>query len=279
MKMSKVRITKRALKIRNREKMPELPEVETLRSQLGKVILNHTIRDIQIIDPKLSAINGAVGENVINVTRHGKALEIHLDNGKTLGIHLRMSGRFQWQDDQQGLPAHSRFTITFMHGRLVCIDPRRFATFSIYDAIPRLSLIEDPLRNFSVKRIKDAARNRKIPVKTFLMDQRVILGIGNIYACEILYEASVNPWREARSLLLKEWELIKNAANLILKRAIACRGTTVSDWRDLFGKSGEYQHELKVYASEGRECGKCHGIIRRERLGGRGTYFCPSCQK
>jgi formamidopyrimidine-DNA glycosylase len=259
--------------------MPELPEVETLRSQLEKVILNHTIEDIQIIDPKLSAINEAVGRNVTSVTRYGKYLEIHLDNGKKLTVHLRMSGRLQWQDDLQDLPAHSRFVIIFLHGRLVCIDPRRFATFSIYDDVPRVPLLDDSLRNFSVERMKDVARNRKIPVKTLLMDQRLILGIGNIYACEILYEASVNPWREARSLSLKEWERIKSGANLILKRAVFCRGTTVSDWRDLFGKSGDYQHELKVYASEGRECGKCHGIIRRERLGGRGTYFCPSCQK
>lgn len=259
--------------------MPELPEVETLRSQLEKIILGDRIKEIRIIDSKLVAIPGALGGKVIAVTRYGKALGIHLDNTKVIAIHLRMSGRLYWQDDRQELPSHSRYSIRFIHGRLVCIDPRRFATLAIDDEMPPTALVMDPLEHFSAERVMDAAINRRMPVKTFLMDQRRILGIGNIYACEILYEASVNPWREARSVSLEEWKQIQDAAHVILKKAISCRGTTVSDWRDLFGKSGAYQNELKVYAGAGNECGKCHGIILRERLAGRGTYFCPSCQQ
>jgi formamidopyrimidine-DNA glycosylase len=259
--------------------MPELPEVETLCSQLRQVILGTVIRDIDIIDPKLQMISEAVGRCVTAVTRRGKAVEIHLDNDKAMVLHLRMTGRLEWQHDQQGLPAHARFTIAFPQGRIVCIDPRRFATLTIRDNPPCGALISDPLQDCAGIRLKEIAGNRKLPVKSFLMDQRWIAGIGNIYACEMLYEASVNPWRKVCSLSLREWECIAAAAKLILARAVACRGTTISDWRDLFGLKGEYQDELSVYARHGRPCLRCHGMIQRERLSGRGTYFCPSCQK
>jgi formamidopyrimidine-DNA glycosylase len=285
--------------------MPELPEVETLCRQLKKIVLNKTIRDIEIFDPKLAMIGEAVGKKITGVTRRGKFLEIHLGrkripnnlpadnfrfgktgppagvlhNEKVIVLHLRMTGRLLWQNDRQDLPAHARFAIVFAEGRLVCIDPRRFATLAMRDHRPGGIVIDDPLQNCSADRLEELARNRRLPVKSFLLDQRTISGIGNIYACEILYEASVNPWRKAYSLSLREWKGIEADAKRILKRAIACRGTTVSDWRDLFGESGEYQHELKVYACDGRPCRRCHGTIQRERLGGRGTWFCPSCQR
>ncbi len=264
--------------------MPELPEVETLCRQLKKVILGEVIEDVKIIDSKLEMIRDAAGKCITAVTRRGKALEIHIDNDRAIMIHLRMTGRLLWHDDRQVLPPHSRFMISFAKGSLVCIDPRRFATVRTdIKSVPGHSsgtgIIEDPLRCFPADRLEEMARIRKLPVKSFLMDQRVILGIGNIYACEILYEASVHPWRKACSLLIHEWENIERATANILKKAVACRGTTVSDWRDLFGRSGEYQHELKVYARDGCPCQRCGGVIGRERLGGRGTYFCPSCQK
>jgi formamidopyrimidine-DNA glycosylase len=259
--------------------MPELPEAETLCSQMKQVISGEAIRAIEIIDSKLQTINEAVGRKITTVIRRGKALEMCLDNGKTIVLHLRMTGRLQWQPDQQDLPAHARFTIAFDHGRLVCIDPRRFATLIVQNHHTRGALISDPLQDCSGDQLKEIARNRKLPVKSFLMDQRWIAGIGNIYACEICYESSINPWRRACSLSLQEWESIAAAAKLILRKAVVCRGTTISDWRDLFGRQGEYQNELRVYARDGRPCMRCHGMIRRERLSGRGTYFCPACQK
>jgi formamidopyrimidine-DNA glycosylase len=259
--------------------MPELPEVETLCSQLKKIVVNENVVDIQIIDSKLERIDEAVGCAVTDVRRRGKTVEIHIDNERLLAIHLRMSGRLYWQREPRDLPAHSRFVIAFKHGSLVCIDPRRFATFSLRNKSTSGAVIEDPLRNFPAERIAAAARKRKLPVKSFLMDQRTISGIGNIYACEILHDVSIDPRRKACSLSVLEWKTVGKAAKRILARAVVCRGTTISDWRDLFGQSGEYQKELKVYAREGLECGRCSGIIRRERLGGRGTYFCPSCQR
>ena len=260
--------------------MPELPEVETLCNQLKPIILNQDIRDIQIIDPKLTRIDAAVGRSITGVIRRGKALEIHLDNNKVLTIHLRMTGRLEWRNDQQELPKHARFTMEFNQGRLVCIDLRRFATLAINNNLQHKKiLIDDPLRRFSAAQISKVACNRKLPIKSFLMEQKTILGIGNIYACEILYDAAVNPRRKTSHLSLHEWKIIEKATKKILNRAVVCRGTTVSDWRDLFGQKGEYQHELRVYARAGDPCERCRDLIRRERMSGRGTFFCPSCQK
>ncbi len=259
--------------------MPELPEVETLCRQLKPVILGEEILGMEIIDSRLGTIDGLAGNRITSVARQGKALEIRLDSGRALLLHLRMTGRLQWQSGQRELPTHTRFIMTFAAGRLICIDPRRFATLTLQDSGISETSVSDPLRGRSFPQLREIAKSKKLPVKSFLMDQRIVTGIGNIYACEILHEASINPWRQTCNVSRSEWEKITTVTKDILKRAIACRGTTVSDWRDLFGKKGEYQHELKVYDREGLPCLRCHGSIQRLRLSGRGTYFCPSCQK
>ncbi|PIP05645.1 MAG: hypothetical protein COX52_10875 [Syntrophobacterales bacterium CG23_combo_of_CG06-09_8_20_14_all_48_27] len=271
--------------------MPELPEVETLCRQLKQVILDKEIRSFEIIDSKLTAGEGLEGRRVLSVGRQGKALEMKLDDGDgiTILLHLRLTGRLLWQGDNNFSFPHTRFTISFPHGRLDCIDPRRFATLSVQktgfsDFDDRLEacptgMVVEPLKDFYASRLWEMARRRKIPVKSFLMDQRFIAGIGNIYASEILYEAFVNPWQKTDSLSPAKWQEIEEATTSILNRAIVCRGTTVSDWRDLFGRKGEYQRYLKVYARQGRPCPRCQAAIQYMHLSGRGTYFCPTCQK
>jgi len=258
--------------------MPELPEVETLCRQLKPVILNEQIISVEIRDSKLGSVNGLVGKNVASVDRHGKALVITLDDGDTLVLHLRMTGRLQWQTEQCALPPHTRFVMSFSTGQLLCIDPRRFATLTLKNSGICRALINDP-RNCGISQLWEISRKRKLSVKSFLMDQRVVAGIGNIYACEILHEAAIDPKRNACSMSRKELERIAAVGKKILNRAITCRGTTVSDWRDLFGREGEYQHELKVYSREGLPCPRCQSRIQRMRLSGRSTYFCSSCQK
>jgi formamidopyrimidine-DNA glycosylase len=265
--------------------MPELPEVETLCRQLKNVILDKEIRSFEIFDPKLIAGERPEGRRVISVVRKGKALEIKLDGGDggiTIILHLRMTGRLLWQDNNNPPSPHTRFTIFFQQGRLDCVDPRRFATLLVQKTkstpdFPAVAL--EPLKDFRASRLWEMAKKRKVPIKSFLMDQRFIAGIGNIYACEILYETSVNPWQKTDSLSPTKWQEIEEATIAILNRAIDCRGTTVSDWRDLFGRKGEYQYHLKVYARQGCLCPRCRIAIQYIRLAGRGTYFCPACQK
>jgi formamidopyrimidine-DNA glycosylase len=259
--------------------MPELPEVETLCRQLRQVIADREILSVDILDPRLGAADGLVGRKITAFTRQGKAVEMKLDNDARLLLHLRMTGKMEWQSTSRALPPHTRFTISFSHGRLLCIDTRRFATLVITADGSSQSFVKEPLLDFRTEKLHKIARVKKLPVKSFLMDQRWIAGIGNIYACEILHEVSMNPWRPVCEVSLREWRRIERAAKEILEKAITCRGTTVSDWRDLFGQKGEYQHELKVYGREGLPCLRCRGSIQRLRLSGRGTYFCPSCQK
>jgi formamidopyrimidine-DNA glycosylase len=258
--------------------MPELPEIETLCRQLQPIILGEQICSFEILDSMLGNIGGLDGKKITSVVRQGKSLEIELDKSATLVLHLRMTGRFQWHTRHEALPPHTRFIIAFPRGRLLCVDPRRFATLSLRDTLRCSDSVIDPSRNYAVSALWEIAGVKRIPVKSFLMDQRIIAGVGNIYACEILHDALINPWRQTYSVSKQEWRRIAAVMRDVLNRAIACRGTSVSDWRDLFGNKGEYQHALKVYRREGSPCPRCHGRIQRLRLSGRGTYFCPACQ-
>ena len=259
--------------------MPELPEVETLCRQLRRVIQDREIISVDILDPRLGTLNGLSGRKITAVTRHGKAVEIKLDDDARLLLHLRMTGKMQWQRESRALPPHTRFIISFSHGKLLCIDTRRFATLVITADGSSQAFVKEPLLDFRTEELYKIARVKKLPVKSFLMDQRWIAGIGNIYACEILHEVSINPSRPVCGVSLREWRKIERATKEILEKAISCRGTTVSDWRDLYGRKGEYQHELKAYGREGLACIRCRGSIQRVRLSGRGTYFCPTCQR
>lgn len=260
--------------------MPELPEVETLCRQLQEVVSGKIILSVRILDQKLGQLENLAGRKMNAPYRTGKGINLPLDNGKVLRLHLRMTGRLLWQPDQPSMePAHTRFVMTFNHGQLVLIDPRRFATLSLTDNTPPPKAPFDPLERFSPRLLWSSVCSKKLPIKSFLLDQRAVAGIGNIYACEILHRASINPWRPTNDLSLVEWQKLAKVAKSILLSAIACRGTSISDWRDLFGNQGEYQHKLQVYGQAGEPCSHCGGTVRRLKLGGRGTFFCPDCQK
>jgi formamidopyrimidine-DNA glycosylase len=285
--------------------MPELPEVETLCRQLNEVLPGEVVLAVEILDPRLgkSEGEGLAGRKIEGVSRQGKYIRIQMgkrgrdpgisglekglektsqtppDDRLTVALHLRMTGRLLWQTDGTPAPPYTRLIISFASGRLILIDPRRFATFcaQLTEAVP--ALVENPLKGLSPHRLKKAAEKRRLPVKSFLMDQRFIAGIGNIYACEILYRSGIDPRRQTGSLSASEWRKVQKASAAVLPRAVECRGTTVSDWRDLFGRSGENQDYLDVYSREGKPCRRCGGMIERTKIGGRGTWFCPSCQK
>lgn len=259
--------------------MPELPEVETLCRQLQQVILGKRIRALTIFDAKITYLPELIDKKIKDIRRCGKGLEIDL-NGPVVHLHLRMSGRLFWQKDHDLPPPHTRYRLEFAQGRLLCIDPRRFATFALRnDCDAGKASIPDLLAGIDLDAIRIKAQRRRLPVKAFLLDQQAMPGMGNIYACEILFESSINPWRPTCDVTPEEWRKITTTAGDILKTAVACRGTSISDWRDLFGEKGEYQHRLKVYGHEGNNCPRCQGQIERRKLSGRGTYFCPSCQK
>ena len=182
--------------------MPELPEVETLCRQLndnppGRGDPCRRSRSIPAWGKRFRwRENGSCP-----CERQGKCIRIEMENGLTAVLHLRMTGRLLWQTDDAPVPPYTRLIILFAAGRLVLIDPRRFATFCVRpkDAIP--APLENPLEGLPARRLRKIAGTRRLPVKSFLMDQRFIAGIGNIYACEILYKAAVDPRRQAGSLI------------------------------------------------------------------------------
>jgi formamidopyrimidine-DNA glycosylase len=258
--------------------MPELPEVETLCRQLNEILPGRKILAVEVLDPMLGEPPDLAGRTVEAVNRSGKWLRFQLAGGLTATLHLRMTGRLLWQDPAAPLPAYARLRLTFPAGRLVLLDPRRFATFTVGQGAPPAALAPDPLAGLTPQRLREIARTRRLPVKSFLMDQRLIPGIGNIYACEILYEAGIAPARPAQSLSPAEWRAVSRAVKTVLPRAVACRGTTMSDWRDLYGRPGCNQDHLAVYGRQGKPCPRCGAPVERIVQSGRGTWFCPACQ-
>jgi formamidopyrimidine-DNA glycosylase len=258
--------------------MPELPEVETLCRQMSAILTGAKVRRLDILDAKLGRGKNMRGRQVMAVAREGKWVVIKLDKDLTMRVHLRMTGRLLWREGGRDILPHTRFAIFFDRGRLDLVDPRRFATLAFGSPPAEPVPIKNPLEGFDTEILIEKAAKRTLPVKSFLLDQKVIAGIGNIYACEILHAAFVDPRRSAGSLSRAEWRKVAAAAVRILKKAVVCRGTSVSDWRDLFGCMAEYQNHLSVYARTGEACLQCGGTIVRESIGGRGTFFCPACQ-
>lgn len=257
--------------------MPELPEVETLCRQLHEKICGKKILMSKVYDEKLTGVKNLRGRVIRAVERRGKTVTILLDGGEILLIHLRMTGRLFWQKNSTK-PRHGRWRMSFGDGHVFLIDHRRFATIKIVNDVKTEST-KDVLGEFDLKSFMANNGRRRTNVKTIIMDQKAVEGIGNIYACEILHRTSTHPERMAETLTKAEWKNIFCQAKAILKVAIKKRGTSISDWRDLYGCRGENQHELTAYGREGKNCKVCGGVIRRIKQGGRSTFYCPGCQK
>ena len=257
--------------------MPELPEVETLSRQLQEKICSWKILTTEVYDDKLAGIKNLKGRIITAVERKGKTVSILLDDGNFVLIHLRMTGRLFWQNDSSR-PKHSRWRMTFAGGNVFLIDPRRFATIGIFKKVENLS-DKDIFKDFDLEGFIKNHGSRRTKVKSLIMDQRAVAGIGNIYACEILHRSGIHPERVAATLTKDGWKKVFCQAEVVLSTAIKKRGTSITDWRDLYGRQGENQNELKAYGREGKHCSICGGTICRIKQGGRSTFYCPDCQK
>lgn len=261
--------------------MPELPEVETLRRQLDKILPGSEVLGIEIMDKaRIGELEDICNCRVKEVGREGKFLKLKLSGGREIVVHLRMTGHLHWLAKDDIAPAkHARLIINFPQGKVCLIDPRRFATVEIRKQKQSPGNVPDAYRDsITGTYLKKAARNRKIPVKNFLLDQKSVAGLGNIYVCEILFRSGIDPWKKSCDLTTMEWNRITKEFRPVLKRAISCRGTSVSDWKDLRGKKGKYQERLQVYSREGEPCFRCKTPIHRKPIGGRSTFYCPVCQ-
>ncbi len=274
--------------------MPELPEVETVRRGLSTSLVGQKIVEVEVLRPQSIGFPTPVDfeqslrrRSVLGVSRRGKYLLIHLDQGAGLGVHLRMSGRLLMTSPDQPLGPHVRVRIFIdpdlelrfedmrVFGRLWYVPPGK-APESVITGLQHLG--PEPLENFSGKDLADRLKRRTQPIKTSLLDQSVVAGIGNIYADESLFGAKINPLRPARSLTLEELDTLTTVIQSTLSRAIALGGSTLRDYTDSRGVNGNYQEEAWVYARKGAPCRICGTLVERIRLAGRSTHFCPHCQ-
>jgi formamidopyrimidine-DNA glycosylase len=275
-------------------RVPELPEVETVRRRLAPVLVGATIERAEIVDPRLTrpvepgiVAGRLVGESVARVDRRGKYLLWRLQSGRTLVVHLRMTGSFRHAPAGE-LPddAHRRATLTLDTGAAVAYrDVRRFGTWEVLEdghLRPYLAarLGPEPLAaSFSGERLAALLAGRRAPVKAFLLDQRRLAGIGNIYADEALWRARIHPRRPAGELDAEEVARLHRAVRAALRRGVELQGSTLRDYVTPDGDGGGMQNEFRVYGRLGEPCDRCGRPIERIILGGRGTWFCPHCQR
>lgn len=272
--------------------MPELPEVETIARQLNKVVAGRKVKSFHVWDSKLSIVSppALVGASVVEAKRVGKRVVLVLRKGRRtsyLAIHLRMTGRLVWrllskrERASRPLPQkHERALLRLDAGDLIFSDVRRFGTIVLCRESEELSTkAVDPLvPEFTTVLLADLLAGGRQALKPWLLRQDKICGIGNIYACEVLHRAAISPFRRAGSLSLPEVKRLHRSLIDVLTKAIACCGTTFSDFVDSAGDDGGYQRYLRVYMREGRPCRRCRYPIARQTQQGRSTYFCPACQ-
>ncbi len=277
--------------------MPELPEVESLRRILSRSAKGRTIVSAQISGKSLRRplqpdfCPRIVSRKIQRIGRRAKYLTIELDRDEVALVHLGMSGSLTHRSGAFSANAldahHDHVDLALDDGtHLVYNDPRRFGLIKIVsrqelDGIGELEgLGPEPLGpKFDCAYLASKARGRTAAVKNLLMDQRVVAGIGNIYACEILFRAGIRPERPAGRLKGKEIERIIAATSAVLGEAIGWRGTTFRSYMDARGQPGRFAERLNVYGREGKRCFRCGASIRNRTLGGRASFYCPRCQK
>jgi formamidopyrimidine-DNA glycosylase len=267
--------------------MPELPEVETIRAQLAPRLTGRSLVRVEILDPRLTrpidlfeVAEELEGDRVVAVERRGKYLVLRLESGLALLVHLRMTGGFGFE------PAtHERAVLELDDGtRLAYRDVRRFGTWLVLEDAeldPYLAAKNGPEplgRRFTAKWLESSLARRRAPLKAVLLDQRVVAGLGNIYADEALWRAQLNPLRRADSLDGEEVSRLRRAIRAALRMGIARQGSTLSTYATPSGESGAMQKEFRVYGRDGEPCSRCRTTITKTRVGGRGTWFCPRCQ-
>jgi formamidopyrimidine-DNA glycosylase len=266
--------------------VPELPEVETVARGLRASVVGRRIVGVWTSGKKLRravdarALRGLVGRAFSGVRRHGKYLLLDLDDGRVLLAHLGMTGHLLARSALR--PAHAHVRVDLDRGTLWYADARRFGLLHVCEGDGHAELAAlgpDALEELSADDLVRACRRTRRRIKDVLLDQRVAAGIGNIYACEALFRAGIDPRRRASRLPSRAIHALHAAVRAVLADGVAGRGTTMRDFVAADGRPGDYAEELRVYGREGRPCAACRTQVRRLVWGGRSTFFCPRCQK
>lgn len=274
--------------------MPELPEAENIARALKRVLVNCQIKRVEVftpamrepLTPLLSA--GLENHRIIDVRRRGRYVVAELDDKRALLMHFGMSGVVRVESPEIPRRKHEHVFIHLDNGLIFRFEcTRRFSLLKVCD-LPKIGTwpaeldhlgVEPLAEEFNQDYLYKKSRGHKGCIKNFIMNNEIVVGIGNIYAAETLYAAGVSPLRETDSISRQECSKIAECAKRILTKAIAQGGTTISDFLNVDGSEGKFAQELAVYGKKGEPCPKCGTLIELKKIGGRSSYFCPKCQK
>ncbi len=285
--------------------MPELPEVETIRLGLQKYLVGHTIEDVEVKLPRIVTgdIQSISGAKITKVERFGKGLVIELNNNFCIAIHVKLTGQLIYQDaasnaaDAKGAGVSkgkvgtvpNKFTHVIFSldkgGMLYYNDFRQFGWIKIVetDDLKTLEFFRDLgpefFKDLTLEKFIQALSSSSSPVKVIIMDQKRISGVGNIYANDGLNLAKIDPRRSAKKLTKEEAKTLFDALETVLKKGIETGGASELSYVNALGQEGSYQDHFLTYAREGQPCKNCGNKLIKIKLGGRGTYYCPKCQK
>ena len=266
--------------------MPELPEVETVTRALRAEILGRSISAVCVLDPKLTQLAGSdlPGKRLLRIQRRGKYINCRLSDQRVLQLHLMMSGRLLLRDANDPADRFARALFGLDDGRqLRFCDARRFgraavlspARYREFDA----GLGPEPLgRGFSSRSLGERLAGRRVALKSALLDQRILAGVGNIYADEALFRARISPVRPAGGLDDPELRRLHRALRHVLRASLALGGTTFGIYANAHGDEGAFQAMLRVFRRTGEPCPRCRAPVKRLIVGGRATHYCPDCQ-
>lgn len=274
--------------------MPELPEVETITNSLNELLSGAEISEVHVYDRLRNVIDEAelrrhcAGQKICRFSRRAKFIRAVFGNATGLILHLGMTGSFSVTPDD-GIPQrHERIAWTLRDGRRWrFFDIRKFGALFCTDHNPELDLHPalrdlgpEPLGDkFTPKYLQQILAKHNSPVKNLILDQHLLVGVGNIYASEALFKAGISPLRPGDSLSLADCRTLHQAIREILAASIRAGGTTISDYRDVDGSRGKFVNQLQVYGRTGEPCPKCHTPVVRKVMAGRSTFYCPNCQK
>ena len=273
--------------------MPELPEIEVLKRSLAPRLHGRRVLEVRIHAPALRepldrrSLLSLAGRRIERLGRRSKYLLVEVEQGATLAIHLGMSGRLTLAPAAAAREAHEHLSFRLDGGeRLRLRDPRRFGVAFVAPTADLASdrhfrhLGAEPLTpRLTGAQLAGLAEGRRGPVKSFLMDGRLLVGVGNIYASEALHRAGIHPARSVARIGAQRWQRLADAVVEILERAIEEGGTTLNDFADGAGQEGEFQGSLAVYGRGGEACAACGSTVRRIVQGGRSSFYCPGCQR
>ena len=272
--------------------MPEMPEVETVRQTLRGLVLGLEICDVTVLYDKIIKDsdldlfkNILIGKKINEISRKGKYLIFELDDDVCLISHLRMEGKYYFKTEKEEYVKHEHIIFHFTNGMTLRYhDVRKFGTLEIRNKSELLTT--NPLNKIGVDAnlvdglyLKEKMKNKHMDLKSFLLNQEMIAGIGNIYADEICFLSGLNPKQDIYYLTDSDYDVISKNSKEVLEKAILAGGTTIRSYTSSLGVTGLFQLELLVHTKQNCPCPNCAEPIIKIRVGGRGTYLCPKCQQ